>query len=162
VALAQDIALLQQVPLFARLEREALRLIAFSAEARVYRAGDVIFRKGDRSDGAYLVTGGAVALDASDDGAPVEHVARTGTLIGEHAMIVETVRPATAIAREPTNALKIPRRIFRRVLEEHPESAEVLRQDIAGRLVGLSQRLEGVRASLLAVDAGEAPLTDRE
>ena len=66
MALAQDIALLRQVPLFARLEPEALRLIAFSAEARVYRAGDVVFRKGDRSDGAYLVTGGAVALDVAE------------------------------------------------------------------------------------------------
>jgi CRP-like cAMP-binding protein len=151
VALAQDIALLQNVPLFACLEREALRLIAFSAEARVYRAGDVIFRRGDRSDGAYLVTSGAVALDASDDGAPA-HVAPKGTLVGELAMIVDTMRPATAIAREPTNALKITRRIFRRVLEEHPDSAEALRREMEQRVLSLADRLQQVRGTLLSMD----------
>jgi CRP-like cAMP-binding protein len=160
VALAQDIALLRQAPLFARLEPEALRLIAFSAEARMYRAGDVVFRRGDRSDGAYLVTSGAVALDASDDGAPAQ-VVRTGALIGELALIVETVRPATAVAREPTSALKITRRIFRRVLEEHPDSAEALRREMEERVLTLADRLQEVRGTLLSMD-NETPLTRRE
>jgi CRP-like cAMP-binding protein len=160
VALNQDIALLARVPLFARLDREALRLIAFSAESRVYRAGDIIFRKGDRSDGGYLITGGAVALDVADDGSPGAVIARTGSLIGELALVVDTLRPATAIVREPAGALKITRRMFRRVLEEYPDSASSLREELLARVGETAAGLDGVRRKLLAFDE-DVPLTRR-
>ena len=51
MALDDDIAILSQAPLFNLLERDALRLVAFASESRSLRAGDVLFRKGDRSDG---------------------------------------------------------------------------------------------------------------
>ena len=62
-ARSNDIETLSSVPLFAAFEREALRLVAFSAESRIYRAGDVVFRKGEPSDGGYVVMSGTVALE---------------------------------------------------------------------------------------------------
>jgi DNA-binding response OmpR family regulator len=66
MALDDDIAALSRAPLFCFMERDALRLIAFAAEHKVLRANAVLFRKGDRSDGAFLVNRGSVALDAED------------------------------------------------------------------------------------------------
>lgn len=152
MALNQDIEILRQVPLFRVLDREALRLIAFSAESRIVRAGDVVFRRGDLSDAAYVVTSGAVALDAADNGAPTPHLARAGVLIGEIALIVETTRPATAIVREPASLLRITRVSFLRVLEEYPEAAQALRDDLAARLTGLAGQLGRIRRNLLALD----------
>jgi CRP-like cAMP-binding protein len=152
LALNQDIEVLQQVPLFRVLDREALRLIAFSAESRIFRAGDVVFRRGETSDGAYVVTSGTVALDAADNGAPTPHLARAGVLIGELALIVETARPATAIVREPATLLRISRGNFMRVLEEYPEAAQALRNDLAARMTGLSAQLGRVRRTLMALD----------
>ncbi len=157
MALNDDIALLRQVPLFARMEVDALRLIAFSAETRVFRVGDTIFRKGDRSDGGYLIRNGSVALDAADDGSPGALTAQAGSLVGELALIIDTRRPATAVVREPTNALKITRRMFRRVLEEYPASAEVLREDMVARVGETAERLQQVREKLLAADSEPLP-----
>ena len=70
MALEDDIAILSGAPLFTLLDRDALRLVAFASENRVLRAGDIIFRKGDHSDGGYVVSKGAIALDANDDGSP--------------------------------------------------------------------------------------------
>ncbi|MHB2168331.1 cyclic nucleotide-binding domain-containing protein [Alsobacter sp. R-9] len=160
MALKRDIAILQTVPLFAAMDEDALRLIAFSAENRVYRAGDLLFRRGDMSDGGYVVTSGAVALDEADDGSPAPMVATTGTLIGELALIVDTQRPATAIVREPCSVLKISRHVFRRVLEEFPEVAASVQAHCLARLEAMTGDLGGVRRQLLALD-DTTPVTAR-
>src|SRR3712207_2649774 len=98
MALEEDIAALSKVPLFGKLEIDAIRLIAFAAETRPLKAGDVLFRKGDRADGAYVVVRGAVALDARDDGSPATFVAESGALIGQTALFLRGTRPATAVA----------------------------------------------------------------
>ena len=81
MALEDDIAILSQAPLFNLLEKDALRLVAFASETRSYREGDVLFKKGDRSDGGYVVTRGAIALDAAEDGSPAAFVAGPGALV---------------------------------------------------------------------------------
>ncbi|APF36032.1 cyclic nucleotide-binding domain-containing protein [Chelatococcus daeguensis] len=152
MGLNEDIAALEAVPTFAGVEREALRLIAFAAESRILRAGDVLFRRGEPADGGYLVRSGAIALDARDDGSPTDHVVGPGVLIGELALFAETKRPATAIAREPSSVTKLPRSVLRRVLVEFPDVAVHLRAIFAERLNGIAADLAAVRRSLLSIE----------
>ena len=155
MALEDDIAILVQAPLFELLDRDALRLVAFAAENRVLRAGDVLFRRGDRSDGGYVVSRGAIALDARDDGAPAAFIAGAGALIGQAALFARIARPATATAREPSTVIRISPSLMRRVLEEFPHAAVAMRDAMATELERLAEGLEGVRRRLLAID-GEA------
>ena len=67
MSLEDDMALLATRALLAGMERDALRLLAFAAETRQLRAGDVLFRKGDVSDGGYVVASGAIAMIEDDD-----------------------------------------------------------------------------------------------
>ncbi len=127
------------------LDPEALRLIAFSAETRMLRAGDVLFHRGDPSDGGYLVVSGALALQAEGTAT----IVRAPTLIGDAALLAATRRPATATACEPSSVLKIPRDLFRRVLNEYPDSAARLRRSMAERLRALGAELDGARAMFL-------------
>jgi CRP-like cAMP-binding protein len=145
MALQDDIARLARIPLFAALEPDALRLIAFSAETRILRAGDVLFRRGDASDGGYIVRTGSIALDLDGVGGAAAQIARVDDLIGETAMITMIERPVTAVAREPSTVLKVSRKLFHRVLHEFPESAKRLRQTLSERLVNFTQELDGVR-----------------
>jgi CRP-like cAMP-binding protein len=144
MALDDDIRRLSLVPLFAELDQDALRLIAFSAEARILRAGDVVFRCGDVSDAGYFVMSGSVALDADAAERGKRTVGRD-TLIGEMALIVESTRSVTATAREATTVLKISRQLFHRVLQESPASAARLRNMIAARLVAFAHELDSAR-----------------
>lgn len=134
MSLDEDFRRLSRIPMFSALEPEALRLIAFSAETRILRAGDVLFRRGESSDCGYIVLSGSIALDAAGDGAAAGQIISRNGLVGELALIIETARPATAIAREPSTVLKVPRSLFHRVLQEFPRSAERIR-------VGMTQRL---------------------
>jgi CRP-like cAMP-binding protein len=144
MALDDDIRRLARIPLFAELDQDALRLIAFSAEARILRAGDVVYRAGDASDAGYFVMSGSIALEPTEG----EHGKRTigrDALLGEVALLVESKRSATATAREPTTVLKISRQLFHRVLQESPASAARLRNMMAARLIAFAHELESVR-----------------
>ena len=162
MALDDDIAVLSQAPLFNLLEKDALRLVAFASENRTYRAGDVLFKKGDRSDGGYVVTRGSIALDAAEDGSPAAFVAGTGALIGQAALFARIERRATATAQEPSAIIRVTPSLMRRVLEEFPDAAAAIHEAMAEELTRLTEGLERVRQQLLAIDGGEDPAVPQE
>jgi CRP-like cAMP-binding protein len=141
MALEDDIANLRRISLFEDFETEALRLLVFGSETKLLRAGDALFRRGEPSDGGYILTGGSIALEKRDDGRPAEKILRPVTLIGETALIAETIRPITAMAREPATTLKITRALFHRLLEEYPATALRVRRRLADRLTQLAREL---------------------
>jgi len=152
MALEDDIAALSRAPLFGQLDMDAMRLIAFAAETRNLKAGEVLFRKGERADGGYVVVRGTIALDAREDGSPASFVAETGALIGPTALFLRGPRPATATAREASTVMRISPTLVRRVLEEHPKAAGILHQALVRDLVSLSSGLERVRQQLIAIE----------
>jgi CRP-like cAMP-binding protein len=154
MALDDDIALLARQPLLSLMERDALRLVAFAAESRVLRAGDVLFRSGENSDGAVLVLSGAVALTSGDDGQPADEIAGPGALLGELALFTSIKRSTTAVAREPTKIMRLSRSVMRRVLTEFPDSAQAIADAVAQRLRDFVGELGHVRDALNAIDRG--------
>ena len=148
MALEDDIATLSRAPLFSLMDYEALRLIAFAAEHRVLRPGDVLFRKGDRSEGGYVVTKGALSVE-SGEGEPF--VAEPGALIGQTALFARSVRPATATALKPSAVLRVSPTLIRRVLQEFPSAAGAIHGALSIELSTLSGGLERVRKRLLAI-----------
>jgi len=147
MSLEDDMVLLSRVAMLAGMERDALRLLAFAAETRQLRAGDVLFRKGEASDGGYVVAKGAIAL-IEDETKTADAIIGPGGLIGELALITDTKRPATAIAREPSSVMRITRSMFRRTMEEYPELAQRLATDLRHRVTAMSADLGRVKRRL--------------
>jgi CRP-like cAMP-binding protein len=145
MSLEQDLRNLSKVPIMQVLEEDARRLLAFSGEAKVLRAGDILFSTGEPSDGGYVLTRGSVSLSRGDESSSKSRVILPVSLIGEIALISETTRMATATAREPSAVMKISRSLFHRILHEYPQSAEHLREIISKRLRNFSLELERTR-----------------
>lgn len=148
MALEDDIAALSQAELFGLFEPEALKLLAFAAEARALKAGDVLFRKGDRADGGYVVRSGNIVL-ASDDNKAEPFIAGPGTLIGRMALFLRNARPATATASEPSTVIRISPTLMRRTLEEFPDCACIVHDALAQDLLDLTSGLEDVRMKFM-------------
>jgi CRP-like cAMP-binding protein len=140
MALDDDVREMAQLPIFQELEPDALRLIAFSAETRILRMGDVLFTKGETSDGGFVVLSGSFAIE-SGSGLSAE-IVQAHSLIGEMALLTATERPATMVAREPSTVLVIRRAIFHRVLKEYPQSALRMRNSIESRLANFSSGIK--------------------
>ena len=135
MSLESDIAVLRDVPLFADLTADQLRLLAFGAEHRRLRSGETLFRAAARADAGFVVASGEVTLMQGPAGEerPVAQFG-PGTLLGELALITETRRPATALTTEDCDLIRIPRTLFRRMLEEYPDLAVLLHEKIARQL----------------------------
>jgi len=71
-----------------------------------------------------------------------------GALIGELALVTETVCAATAIAAEPTTIIRISRSLFRKVLEGFPEAARLMRDRIVERANLANEDISRVRGAL--------------
>jgi CRP-like cAMP-binding protein len=146
MALADDIERLARTRPFNLLPREAIQLIAFSAEKRMLAANERIFEEGELGDAGYFVLSGAIVLTANGHSGPRTRVAGEGALIGENALIAEVHRPAAAHARENSLVLRIPRLVFRRVLGEYPKEAMRIRAELQARTREISRELEELRA----------------
>lgn len=141
MALIEDIALLNTVEMFRELGEDKLRLIAFGAERRRLQPGQVLFRQDAPADCAFVVADGKFELTqtARDGSNVVIGTAGAGALLGEIAMISPVNRSMSAIAVDSSEIMRINRPLFRRMLEEYPEIAEIIRKRLAGNLAQLTR-----------------------
>ena len=56
MSLNEEVELLRNIPLFAKLEPSKLKLLAFTAERITYDPGQVLFNQGDVGDAAYILS----------------------------------------------------------------------------------------------------------
>ena len=145
MAIDDDITFLERVPTLSLLGRQALRILAIGAETRYIHSGEVLFKRGDDADGAYVIQEGRFKLSSNDGN---ELTVGPCTLLGEVALFSETRRPATARALEPSTVLRIPRFLFVRMLDSFPEAARKLREILAARLDQATREISNVRAVL--------------
>ena len=147
MSLDSDIAVLSRVRLFEGFHSEQLRLLAFGCEARVLAKGTRLFKQGSFTEGGYVVVHGQVDLFSG----PRNSIVKTygaSALLGEMALISETEHPATAVAAEDSEILKIPRPLFRRMLEEYPDLAILLQERISKSVNEFMTQLERISVKL--------------
>lgn len=142
-----DIAFLERVPMLALLGRDALRILAIGSENRYVHEGVALFGEGEDADGAYVVQEGSFELVSRDNRSPA--VVGPGALIGEIALVAEMRRPVSAIAREPSSVVRIPRQLFLKMLESDGEAAVRMRDALAARAQQTAGEFDRVRASLV-------------
>ena len=134
MTIEDDIAFLERVPALALLGRDALRILAIGSENRYVHEGVALFGEGEDADGAYVVQEGSFDLVSRDERRGRDGVVGPGALIGELALITETQRPVSAVAREPSSVVRIPRQLFLKMLESYPDAALRMRDALAARV----------------------------
>jgi len=154
MALEDDIEFLDRISTLHLLGKDALRILAISVETIRLGRGDILFEEGQPAEGGYVIVQGSIVLQQAGDTAGDDAItARRGSLIGETAMIVDTVRPSTAIALESSILFRIPRVVFIRILEGEPQAATALRRLIAARVGRIIRDLDVVLPLFEGVEA---------
>jgi CRP-like cAMP-binding protein len=149
MTIEDDIAFLERVPTFAQLGFSALQIVAIGSETKQLEDGEVLFRAGESADAGYVIQEGSLKLTKHDPRRSDPSITLgPGVLIGELALVTETVRPVTAIAAEPTTVIRISRSLFRKVLEGFPEAARLMRDRLAERANQATEEISLVRGTL--------------
>ena len=145
MALDDHIRILSGVRLFEGFAQDQLRLLAFGAETTRLQQDRKLYREDDDADSAYVVVKGRISLYREADGERVEvSTGGPGTVLGEMALIADSRRLTSADAETDAEVLRINRSMFRRILEEYPETAERLRTQNIEDLQALIRRIEEV------------------
>lgn len=148
MSLEDDIAFFEGVPTLAVLGRPALRILAIGAETRQIPSGAVLYYAGDLADAGYVVQEGSFLLEPDRPGKSEEIFAEPGTLLGELALVTDTVHTATATAQQSSVVIRITRTLFLKMLEGYPEAARKLRDSMAQRVAEWGRDISAVKERL--------------
>src|ERR1039458_6425785 len=148
MSLEHDITFFEQVPTFAVLGKPALRILAIGAETRHLWTRALLFYAGELADGGYIVQEGSLLLEPNSPLEGEQFTAGPGSLVGELALLTDTVCAATAIAKGPTVVIRISRSLFKKMLEGYPAAAQNLRDMVAERVDRWTRELGGVKQAM--------------
>ncbi|HEX8919058.1 MAG TPA: cyclic nucleotide-binding domain-containing protein [Chloroflexota bacterium] len=135
----ERVLFLRTVDLFSGIAGEDLAPLATVAEEARFKAGDILIRQGEVGDGLYIIVDGEVEIRASSDSQIA--VRRSGSVIGEMAVLSGQLRSATCIAASEVLALRMLRDDFLEMLAERPALALGIINILTQRLTEVTQRL---------------------
>lgn len=119
-----DIAsVLAQSDFFKICDEEQVRLLAFASERKRFSAGDVIFEKGDMSDGGYVLISGQVIAGDPGDGSRRQRVSERGVVLGEMGLVLQRPRRSTISAATRVELVHVPYTAFAKLMRQYPEMA---------------------------------------
>jgi CRP-like cAMP-binding protein len=130
------------VPLFAKLARRQVREIARYAELAAFVPGDVVLQSGARGDFFFVVLEGEAELREEGRARRL----RPGDYFGERALLEEANHSATVVATDELHVMRLPRRIFLRLVQHSPSIAFAILKQL-GRQVQRSSRPSIPRAA---------------
>jgi MFS family permease len=127
----RELELLRSVPIFAPLPLPTLESLASLARRRTVRAGETIFRRGDRGDAFYVVENGTLTLSL-DGEAPRE--LGPGDFFGEIALLRDVPRTGTIEATTDGELLELERNDFLGAVTGHAGAAAAAAGVVGARL----------------------------
>lgn len=145
MSLNEEVKILRNIPLFARIEPSKLKLLAFTSERITFAAGETLFHQGDPADCAYIVIEGeAEVLVDTPQGPLCVAVIGPNDVVGEIAILIDVPRTATVRARTALVTLRIAKDLFFRLVTEFPQIAVEIMRELAHRLEQTTGRLSDV------------------
>ncbi len=108
--------LLQQFPVLSLVERQDQEALLLMFRPKSASPGERVIRRGDRGDGMYFLSAGAVEVKVADRTIRLE----PGTYFGEMALLTGERRTADVIAVDFCKFLVLERRDFNQFMARHP------------------------------------------
>lgn len=135
MSLQEEVELLRNIPLFAKIDPSKLKLLAFTSERLTYAADENLFEQGDAGDAAYIIIGGEADVIVGTPGGPlVVATLKQNEIVGEIAILCDVPRTATVRAKTQLTALRITKELFFSLIIEFPEIAVEIMRELATRL----------------------------
>ena len=143
MTLQDDVELLRNIPLFAKIEPSKLKLLAFTAQRLTYNAGDSLFHQGDEGDSAYIIVDGDADVLVDSPSGPIT-VATVGKndFVGEIAILCDVPRTATITAKTTLTTMRISKELFFQLVCQFPQMSIEIMRELARRLEVTTRQLQ--------------------
>jgi CRP-like cAMP-binding protein len=127
---------LTEVPLFRNVGKRRLRKLAEHAHVAEFAPGEHVVMTGEPADSFYVILGGAVGVTGRAT------TLRTGDYFGEVALLGDGRRSASVVATQDLHVMRVPRRAFHELVDEHADVALTIARGLGTRV----RRLEHEKA----------------
>ncbi|MCW5752873.1 MAG: cyclic nucleotide-binding domain-containing protein [Alphaproteobacteria bacterium] len=155
MSLNEEVELLRNIPLFAKLEASKLKLLAFTSERLTFQPGQSLFRQGDMGDAAYIIVSGEADVIVDTPKGPLKVAGvRKNDFVGEIAILCDVPRTATITAQSELTTLRISKDLFFRLISEFPQMAVEIMRVLAQRLEKTTADLRDTNARLRQLQGG--------
>ena len=136
MSLNDEVELLRQVPIFAKIEPAQLKLLAFTSERLNFNEGQDLCVQGDPGDAAFIIIEGKADILINAENGNLKKVSQIGKheIVGEIAILCDVPRTATVRANNDVIVLRISKDLFFRLVEEFPQMAIQILRELASRL----------------------------
>ncbi|MBV8520397.1 MAG: mechanosensitive ion channel [Acidobacteria bacterium] len=128
---------LAKIDILSPLPRKAQQAIAAAARVLVFARGETIIRGGAAGDSMFVVHEGSVSVRAG--GEEVATLA-PGDFFGEMALLTGESRTADVVALTEVVAVEIAKLALQPVLQDHPELAQAISEEVTARRGDLDSR----------------------
>jgi CRP-like cAMP-binding protein len=119
---SQNLQLLRELPFFAGMPLQALKIIVYLCSREIFEPKDVLFQQGDDDGLAILVVSGTANLTHKhEDRTYLLRQIVPGEFVGGLSLMCTEPRLYTAQASTPMTCLVLERGKFSHVMEEYPE-----------------------------------------
>ncbi len=151
MTLQEDVELLRNVPMFAKIEPSKLKLLAFTSQRLTFNAGDSLFQQGDVGDAAYIIVEGTADVVVDSPTGPIT-VATVGKndFVGEIAILCDVPRTATVTAKSTLTTMRISKELFFQLVCQFPQMSIEIMRELAHRLEVTTRRLQEAVSKLEA------------
>ena len=140
VSILERILLLREIPIFADLSPEDLKLVAEIAREEWYPQNTVIFHQGDEGNMMFVIVEGHLHVLRSADGTEQVLAERgAGDFVGEMAIIESAPRSATLRAQTDVRVLAIDGETFKGMLRERPDVSFAVLRSLSRRLRDMTE-----------------------
>ena len=143
MTLEEDVELLRTIPLFAKIEPSKLKLLAFTSQRLIFKAGDSLFFQGDMGDALYIIVAGTadVLVDAPDGPMTVATMGKND-FVGDIAVLCDVPRTATVTAKTELTTMRISKELFFQLVCQFPQIAIEIMRELARRLDVTTRQLQ--------------------
>jgi len=158
--MACDIESLRDVPLFALLDDDELKVLAAQVELKTFAARQRIYKIGDPAGHAYVLLTGAVQVTAIDEDQQdvVFDEPLTGDFFGFASMLDQTPHQTTAVAVKDAMCLEVDRDDIFTLIQQKPHAGMDM-LTVLGRHLHAAQQLVRGRAARNPNDMIEDEMT---
>jgi CRP/FNR family transcriptional regulator, cyclic AMP receptor protein len=148
MSLKEEVEVLRNIPLFAKLEPAKIKLLAFTSERLTFQDGQPLFQQGDPGDAAYIIIDGEadVMLESPTGRIKLATLGRNA-IIGEIAILCDVPRTATVVSKGATVTLKINKETFFRLITEFPQMSVDIMRELGRRIEKTNEQLRQALAN---------------
>jgi CRP/FNR family transcriptional regulator, cyclic AMP receptor protein len=145
--LDQNIEILRRVPIYSSIPLEQLKLYAYLSKRMHYRAGEFVFRRGERGNLGYvIISGKAQVIRELKDSSIFLHEFREGDFFGGLALFSDAPRPLSVRAVVNLECLTVDRETFQKLFIQFPEVGIKMLDVMVRRFIKMEDQLMQAKA----------------